>query len=283
MPSVSVVIPAFNEEQAIARQIRDLQDVLAKSGWAWELLVVDDGSTDGTAEQAEACGVRVARLGRNHGYGAALKAGVDATSHEWILIVDADGTYPAGAIPDLLRMAPGVDMIVGARVTANTHSPALRRPAKWLLRCYAGLLVRQRIPDLNSGMRLIRRACIEPFRGLLPSGFSFTSTITLALIASGRTVTFVPIDYLARVGKSKIRPADFFRMFSQITRVMLHFFPWRVVSLWGLALWLAGAALLWPMGPSVAVLASGTVCGLCVGLAGLWLEGKARFARERLP
>jgi len=282
VPSVSVVIPAFNEEDAVARQIRELETVLTTSGWTSELLVVDDGSTDRTAERAEACGVRVARMGQNHGYGAALKTGIDRTRHEWILIIDADGTYPAGAVPDLLRAARG-DMIVGSRVTARTHTPFLRRPAKWMLRRYAGLLVGQRIPDLNSGMRLIRSASILPFRELLPSRFSFTSTITLALLATGRGVTFVPIDYLARVGQSKIRPLDFFRIFSQITRVMLHFYPWRVLFLWGLALWPAGAALLWRVGPPAAVLASATLCAVCAGLAGLRLHRKARFERARQP
>ena len=283
MPSVSVLIPAFNEEGAIARQIRELEDVLGTSGWTSEVLVVDDGSTDATAARAEACGTRVLRLARNGGYGAALKAGIDATRHEWILIIDADGTYPAGAVPDLLREAQSGDMIVGSRVTARMHTPALRRPAKWILRVYAGLLARRRIPDLNSGMRLIRRCSIPPFRDLLPSGFSFTSTITLALVATGGRVRYVPIDYLARVGKSKIRPSDFFRMLSQITRVMLHFFPWRVLSLWGLVLWPAVAALLWPWGPIAAVVGSGILCGLCAGLAGARLEHQARRERARQP
>jgi glycosyltransferase involved in cell wall biosynthesis len=281
VPSVNVLIPAFNEEAAIALQIRELEDVLGTSGWTWDLLVVDDGSTDATATRAEACRTRVLRLGRNRGYGAALKAGIDATRHEWILIIDADGTYPAGAMPDLLREAPSADMIVGARVTARMHTPVLRRPAKWILRAYAGLLARQRIPDLNSGMRLIRRASIPPFRYLLPSGFSFTSTITLALAATGQRIRYVPIDYLARVGNSKIRASDFFRMFGQITRVMAHFFPWRVVSLWGVALWPAGAMLLWTLGPVPAVVASATLCGLCAVLAGAWMDRQARLERAR--
>ena len=283
MPAVSVVIPAFNEEGGIARQVRDLERVLAESGWDWELQVVDDGSTDGTARAAEEAGARVARLGRNQGYGAALKAGIRATRGEWILITDADGTYPASAVPGLLREAAGADMIVGARVTARMHTPALRRPARWMLRWYAGLLVRRRIPDLNSGMRLMRRESVERFWDLLPWGFSFTSTITLAMMASGRAVKYAPIDYLARVGKSKIRPADFFRMFAQITRVMLQFYPRRVVWLWSAALWACATALLWPLGAAAAVASSGILCALCGGLAGSRLEGRARLARGRLP
>jgi glycosyltransferase involved in cell wall biosynthesis len=275
-----VVIPAFNEEAGIGGAIRELQQVLGTTGWRWELLVVDDGSTDATAAHAEACGARLLRLGRNHGYGAALKAGIDATHSEWILITDADGTYPAAGAADLLREAGVGDMIVGSRVSAHLNSPRLRRPAKWILRKYAELLLWHRIPDLNSGMRLIRRTCVAPFRDLLPPGFSFTSTITLAFLANGLRVSFVPIGYLGRVGQSKIRPVDFFRMFRQITAVVLYHFPLRVLYFWGLALWAASTALLWPISPA-ALLASGTVCGLGAGLAGLLLETRARFKRAR--
>jgi len=273
VPSVSVVIPAFNEESGIARQIHGLQEVLGSSGWTTELLVVDDGSTDATAARAEACGAHVLRLGRNNGYGAALIAGIDATQYDWILITDADCTYPAAAVADLLREAGEGAMVVGARVTATTHPAVLRRSAKWVLRQYAGFLARQRIPDLNSGMRLIRRSSIASARDLLPRGFSFTSTITLSLLATGQGVSFVPIDYLPRAGQSKIRPVDFFRMFRQITRVMLHYFPLRVMSLWGLVLWAAAAAVAWPAGPAAA-LAAGAFFGLSAGLSGLWLDRK---------
>ncbi len=283
MPSLNVLIPAFNEEAAIAPQIREVEGVLATSGWTCELLVVDDGSTDATAARAEACGVRVLRLGRNRGYGAALKAGIEATRHEWILIIDADCTYPASAIPELLRAAPSADMVVGARVTARMHTPFLRRPAKWILRAYAGVLVRQRIPDLNSGLRLMRRSSAVPFLDLLPSGFSFTSTITLALAATGRRIAYLPIDYLARVGKSKIRPSDFFRMFRQITRVMAHFFPWRVVSLWGVVLWPVGALLLGTLGPVPAIAVSATLCGVGAVACGVWMDRQARLERVREP
>ena len=281
MPTVSVVIPAFNEEGGIARQIHGLHEVLGTSGWRWELLVVDDGSTDATAARAEACGVNVLRLGRNHGYGAALRAGIDATEYDWVLIIDADGTYPSAAVGDLFHEAGESAMVVGARVTAATNSAVLRSSAKWVLRMYAGLLVSQRIPDLNSGMRLIRRSSISPVRDLLPRGFSFTSTITLALLASGQSVKFVPIDYLPRVGRSKIRPADFFRMFRQITRVMLHYDPLRVMSMWGLVLSVA-AAVAWPAGPAAA-LTAGAVFGLGALLAGLWLERKGCFGRAPRP
>jgi len=280
---VSVVIPAFNEEQAIATQIRDLTKVLDASGWTYELLVVDDGSTDRTASRAEACAARVLRLARNGGYGAALKAGISATRYEWVLITDADGTYPAGSVLDLLRAAEGADMVVGSRTGATRHIPVVRRPAKWLVRLYASLLVWRHIPDLNSGMRLIRRSALNAFWDLLPAGFSFTTTITLASLATGRRVSYVTIEYLARVGQSKIRASDFFRIFSLITRVMFRFFPRRVLALWVSLLWLAGAFLLWPLGRGRAAVASGLLCGIAVWLAGFRLDRTARLERARQP
>lgn len=237
---VSVVIPAFDEESAIGQQLDEIDLVLRRTGRPYEVIVVDDGSRDGTAQQAAARGVRLIRRDRNYGYGAALKAGIAEAKHDWILITDADGTYPNASIPELLKHIPESDMAVGARTGKTVHIPWVRRPAKWLLKVYASVVAGQYIPDLNSGMRIMRKSIVESFLHLMPSGFSFTTTITLAMISNGYRVTYAPIDYFHRVGTSKIRPADFFRFLWLITRLALRFHPLGLLAPVALTLLFAG-------------------------------------------
>jgi glycosyltransferase involved in cell wall biosynthesis len=238
--AVTVVIPAFNEGPHIARQIREIAGVMSNSGWTFEIIVVDDGSTDGTGEIALAEGVRVLRNRRNRGYGAALKRGISAAQSDWILIIDADGTYPASAIPHLLAHADTEEMIVGARVTAMRRIPLMRRPAKWFLTKLASFLAERELPDLNSGLRLIRRSLIESYRHLLPSGFSFTTTITLAATCNEHEVFYVPVDYLARAGESKIRPRHAYDFLLLVLRIIVFFNPLRVFVPIGFAMALLG-------------------------------------------
>jgi glycosyltransferase involved in cell wall biosynthesis len=226
--SVTIVIPAFNEEDSIDAEIRNLRSVMEKSGWMFDIIVVDDGSTDATAEKASRHDVRLMKLPRNRGYGAALKAGISAAKSEYVIITDADGTYPATAIPALLSKANGYDMIVGARTGENVSESVTRKPAKWFLRKLAGYLAGQPIPDLNSGLRMIKRSAVERFMAILPSGFSFTTTITLAFMCNEYLVAFHPIDYYPRVGKSKIRPVDAYHFLLLILRTVVYFNPLKV-------------------------------------------------------
>lgn len=226
--AVSLIIPAFNEGAQVARQVREVASVMAATGWNFEIIVVDDGSSDGTGRAALAEGVRVLRNRRNRGYGASILRGVAVARHDWILIIDADGTYPASAIPELLARARGHEMVVGARITGNRKIPLARRPAKWFLTRLASYLARRRLPDLNSGLRLIRRDLIETYAYLMPSGFSFTTTITLAAACNEHEVAYVPIDYHARVGDSKIRPAHAFDFLLLVLRIIVFFNPLRV-------------------------------------------------------
>jgi uncharacterized protein (TIRG00374 family) len=237
---ISVVIPAFNEEGAIERQIDEVHATMRQTGRPYEIIVVDDGSTDRTAERAPTEGIKLIRRDRNYGYGSALKTGIAEAKFDWILIIDADATYPAAAIPLLLEHVPDADMVVGARTGKIVQSPLVRRGPKWLLRQYASYLAGYRIPDLNSGMRVMRKTVVEQFLHLLPSGFSFTTTITLAMISNGYTVVYTPIDYFKRIGASKIRPVEFFRIFALITRLMLLFGPRRLLVTGGSALLLLG-------------------------------------------
>ncbi len=225
---VSVVVPAYDEAAHIADEVVTLRDQLERSGRPFEILVVDDGSRDGTGDVAESTGAKVIRHRRNRGYGAALKSGVDAAAFDWILITDADGTYPAETIPALLASATGVDMVVAARTGERVSIPLSRRPAKWFLRRLAGYLSGAPIPDLNSGMRLIRKDLIERYHHLLPSGFSFTTTITLAAVCNDHEVEYVSIDYLPRRGESKIRPRHAFDFTLLILRTIVFFNPLKV-------------------------------------------------------
>jgi glycosyltransferase involved in cell wall biosynthesis len=229
MPNaVTVVIPCFNEERGIAAVVAALREVLAAGGQPHEILVVDDGSTDASAEAARAAGARIVRHRSNRGYGAALKTGIASASHNTIVIIDADGTYPPRYIPEILRHLETADMAVGARTGSNVHIPLIRRPAKWLLNRLANYLTSSRIPDLNSGLRAFRREIATQYFGILPNQFSFTTTITLAMHCDKYAVAYIPIDYLPRQGRSKIVPWDTASFLVLILRTAMLFRPLRV-------------------------------------------------------
>lgn len=241
---VSVVIPAYNEEGALVDSVRDVHRVLSQLPLSYEVIVVNDGSTDGTAREAEKTDARVIHLRTNQGYGAALKKGIAAGNSTWIAITDCDGTYPAEALVRMLELARSADMVVADRGKAAKNVPLIRRPGKFLLNKLACYLVQREISDLNSGMRVFRRSSLEPFIPLLPDGFSFTTTITLAMICSNLEVVYEPITYGRRVGRSKIRPTDMFSFVLLVLRVIVLFRPLRVFIPLG-ALWIiAGLAKL---------------------------------------
>lgn len=242
MDGVSVVVPAFNEAGAIQQSVRAILDVLKNAEHDVELIVVDDGSTDHTGELAKAAGAQVLALPENRGYGAALKAGISRTRHDIIVITDADGTYPPEAIPELLADLGEYDMVVGARVGAHVAIPLIRRPPKWFLRKLASYLAGRRIPDLNSGLRVIRKSLVKRFEHLLPSGFSFTTTITLAALCSGSLVRYSSIDYHQRIGHSKIRAAHTVEFLFLILRTIVYFNPLKVFVPLGGVFFLGGLA-----------------------------------------
>jgi glycosyltransferase involved in cell wall biosynthesis len=226
---ISVIIPAFNEEGAIASAVEDVKKTLAGLDVPFEVIVVNDGSRDRTAEIAGETGARVISHPGNRGYGASLKTGIRHTQYGWIVITDADGTYPIAQIERLVKEADGYDMVVGARTGENVKIPFFRRPAKWLIGKLANYLSGYRIPDLNSGLRLFRREIAERFFTLFPDGFSFTTTITVASMSSDYAVKFVPIDYFKRVGTSSISPLrDFFGFLLLVVRLVTYFKPLNV-------------------------------------------------------
>ncbi len=240
--AVTVVIPAYNEGPHVAAQVRAVAETLRTTGWEWELIVVDDGSSDRTAEEASAAGARVLRKLRNEGYGAALKTGIAAAKYGWILITDADGTYPTAAIPQMLERAARNEMVVGARIGKNVHIPLVRRPAKWVLTKLASYLAGLRIPDLNSGLRLMRKPLVQRYEHLLPQGFSFTTTITLCSACNGHPMEFIAIDYAKRLGDSKIRPRHAYDFLLLILRTIVLFHPLKFFLPTGALLFAAGTA-----------------------------------------
>ncbi len=229
---ISIVIPAFNEEGGIAPVLQAVDQVLVHAGHSYEIIVVNDGSQDDTRGAIQQSGVDVVIVNHdvNRGYGASLKTGIRRAQYATIVITDADGTYPNERIPELVRLCDeGYDMVVGARVGQDVHIPALRRPPKWFLRKLANYLTEMEIPDLNSGLRVMRREAVERFMNILPNGFSFTTTITLSLLTNGYNVKYIPIDYHRRTGQSKIRPIrDTLNFLQLILRTVLYFEPLKI-------------------------------------------------------
>jgi len=226
--AVSVVIPAFDEEAGVSAQVEGIRRVLEGHAIDFEILVVDDGSQDRTADEALAAGARVLRHLHNRGYGAAIKTGIAAAEHNIIVISDADGTYPPEEIPALLQLLEQADMAVGARTGKHVHIPLIRRPAKLLLGWLATHVAGQAIPDLNSGLRAFRRDCVRQYFPILSNRFSFTTTSTLALLADDYHVAYHPINYRPRVGQSKITPTHFLDFLILVVRMAMLFQPLRI-------------------------------------------------------
>lgn len=232
MEATTILVPAYNEEQAIGSVLEALRAAMEPAGVPYEIIVVDDGSRDGTAQVAErVAGVTVLRHRENRGYGAALKTGIRRAQYDLICITDADGTYPAECVPTLIArlVEEGCDMVVGARLGEEVRIPFLRRPAKWVIGRLANYVAGESIPDLNSGLRVFRRDVALRFLNLLPDRFSFTVTITLGLVTNGYLVDYVPINYYPRIGRSKIRPVrDTANFIQLVLRIALYFAPLKL-------------------------------------------------------
>lgn len=230
----SVVIPCYNEENAILDTIRNIAEVLGDTG-EYELIIVDDGSTDSspqilqTADQ-EFTMLRLLRHPVNRGYGASLKTGIRRARSDVVIITDADGTYPIERIPEMIEMSADADMVVGARTAVGevTYS-FIRKIPKVFLKWYASWIAGQNIPDINSGFRMFRKSIVEKFLNILPNGFSFTTTITLAMLTNYYDVKYLPIGYSQRIGRSKIKPVkDTLNFVQLIVRTGMYFAPLRV-------------------------------------------------------
>jgi glycosyltransferase involved in cell wall biosynthesis len=233
LAAFTIIVPSYNERDSIGQVVESLLTCLKESS-PYELIVVDDGSTDGSVEVAARLAqryphVQVLTHPYNRGYGAALKTGIRRMSTDLVVITDADSTYPNECIPALLEVAQEADMVVGCRDISGVPYPLGRRIVKCLLTKYASWIAGQPIPDINSGLRVMRRAVVEKFLNILPDGFSFTTTITLAMMTNQYDVRYVPISYAARVGRSKIKPIrDTLNFIQLILRTSMYFAPMRV-------------------------------------------------------
>jgi glycosyltransferase involved in cell wall biosynthesis len=229
---VTVVLPVFNEAGHVLAEIDRIRAALEDSPYTYEIIVVDDGSTDGsTAVLADVEGIRLVRFTRNRGSGSARRAGTAAARGRVTVWTDADMTYPNERIPELVGRleAEHLDQVVGARTSEQGTVRALRVPAKWMIRRLAQYLVEEPIPDLNSGLRAFRTEVARQYLHLLPPGFSCVTTITMAFLANGYSVGYVDIDYAPRAGESKFHWwRDTKRYATQVIRMVLSYNPLRV-------------------------------------------------------
>jgi polyisoprenyl-phosphate glycosyltransferase len=243
---VSVVLPVFNEKGHLLDELDRIRKSLEASSLTYELIVVDDGSTDGSAERlADVPGIRLIRFTKNRGSGSARKAGTHAARGRVVAWTDADMTYPNDRIPELVKELEGHDQVVGARTSEQGTAKALRVPAKWMIRKLAEYLSGSRIPDLNSGLRVFRRDVAAQYLHLLPAGFSCVTTITMSFLANGYSVKYVPIEYSPRAGRSKFHWwVDTRRYLLQVLRLVLSYNPMRFFMPIGLTLFVIGMAKL---------------------------------------
>lgn len=228
--SVSVVVPVFNEARAISKFMGKLQETLKEGKFKAEIVVVNDGSTDGSGKiLAKVKGIRVFSHQTNRGYGEAIKTGVNQSRYENIAIIDCDGTYEPEDLLRLFKNFSGQIMVVGLRDGKRISESVFRKLTKKFLSRLAGYLSETKIGDLNSGMRVFGKREFLRFSHLFPSGFSLTSTITLAFLICHYPVKYVPISYHSRVGRSKIRPCrDVLSFLSLILTTIIYFNPLKV-------------------------------------------------------
>ncbi|MEM8706715.1 MAG: glycosyltransferase family 2 protein [Actinomycetota bacterium] len=228
---VSIVLPVHNEVGHLQAEIDRIADAMDASSYSWELIVVDDGSRDGSTEVAVADPrTRVIRAERNKGTGTARRIGTEAARGEIVVWTDADMTYPNHEIPQLVDALGDADHVVGARTSEQGTLKLLRVPAKWLIRRLAQYLTQTKIPDLNTGFRAFRRDIALQYTHLLPPGFSCVTTITMSFLMNGYRVEFVPIEYQPRAGESKFHWwKDTRRYALQVIRMMLSYDPLRVM------------------------------------------------------
>ncbi|HZC99899.1 MAG TPA: glycosyltransferase family 2 protein [Actinomycetes bacterium] len=232
VPDVSVVLPCYNERDHIEQEIKRIRASLEAAGMTYELICIDDGSSDGTRELLQRLpGIRLIVFARNQGSGTARRIGTQEARGRVVVWTDADMTYPNELIPELVHeLDDNYDQVVGARRSEAGTYKLFRVPTKWAIRRLASYLTDTAIPDLNSGLRAFKRSVAMPYLRLLPPGFSCVTTITLAFLSNGHQIKYVPIDYFKRSGRSKFHPfKDAYNYLIQVLRMVMYFNPLRVL------------------------------------------------------
>jgi len=261
--NATIIIPAYNEERTIGETVAGLK----RLGPGYQILVVDDGSYDGTAVRAREAGADVVTHPYNKGYGAALKTGIEKASYDIILTCDADAQHDTKEVPRLLDLMSSYDMVVADRNAGNAPY-TYRMPGKWILGKVAGFLIGHRIPDLNSGFRCFRKENARQFFHILPNGFSFSTTITLAFYKEGLSVGFVPCEARARAGgKSEVRYLrDGAQTLLLIARITALFNPLKIFAPVGLFLIAVGIIYALYSICTIVHIASGAVLSILAGI-----------------
>lgn len=259
---ISVVIPALNEEDSIASTVLSVIETLKKAEMSpYEIIVVDDGSSDRTAQLARETGAIIVSHPHNVGYGRSLKDGIRAAQYDIIAITDADGTYPIGCIPQLvIEYQKGFDMVVGARTGEHYRESMIKAPLRKILKFIVEFTATRKIPDINSGLRVFSRATVIPYFNHLCDTFSFTTSMTLAYMMNGRFVCYLPIEYSERSGQTKVRLfRDSMRTMQYIVEAATYYNPLKIFAFFSfICLCFAGVSL---------------VCALIFQLASLFALG----------
>ena len=245
-PQVSIVLPVFNEIEHLDEELERIRDAMEASRYSFEIIVVDDASTDGSTERLdEIPWIRLIAFRANRGPGAARKIGTEAAIGDIVVWSDVDMSYPNDQFPRLIDALDGYDQVVGARTSEEGTHKVARVPAKWFIRRLAQWLSGTPIPDLNSGFRAFRKDVADQFLHLLPNGFSHVTTMTMVFLANGYSVGYVDIDYAKRSGDSKFRfLADTRLYLRQVTRMVMMWNPLRVLTPFATVLFLGGVAKL---------------------------------------
>lgn len=231
---ISVIIPALNERNGIVETIARAKTVLDGAALTpYEIIVVDDGSNDGTGTLAEQAGAKVLRHAHNIGYGRSLKDGIRAATYDTIVISDADGSYPMEAIPVLVaRYNEGFDMVVGARTGPNYRESMLKSPLRAVLKTIVEFTANRDIPDINSGLRVFKREVAIAYFAHVSDLFSFTTSLTLAYMMNAKFVDYIPIDYKERIGRSKVNLfRDSVRTLQYVLEACTYYNPLKIFVL----------------------------------------------------
>ena len=255
LPFVTIILPCYNEHEHVLLEIERICSAMDASSYPYELVVIDDASTDDTLALIRSVEhnyprMRVMPFHRNGGSGTARRIGTEQARGDIVVWTDADMTYPNNRIPEFVTMLesdPTIDQVVGARTREAGTYKFLRVPAKWTIRKIAEYLTGTQIPDLNSGLRAFRRSVSLPYLRLLPPGFSCVTTLTLAFLSNQHDVRYVPIEYAKRSGESKFHfTKDAYRYILQVLRMIMYFNPLKVlmpIALWMIAV--GGAKVLY--------------------------------------
>lgn len=227
---VSIVVPVYNEGETAKHTLLALATFLSRNNFSdYEIIVINDGSDDSSGEylhQLDINNLQIIDQPYNKGYGAALKRGVALSRSEWVLFCDSDGQHQPEDVLRLIKEINNCDMVIGSR--SKYQGPAWRQPGKKVINLIANYLVRFKIPDLNSGLRVAKRECFQKFSHLYPDGFSLSTTMTLAFIKQGLSVKFVPVVVKERRGKSSVKIRDGFKTINLVIRMIMLFSPLRV-------------------------------------------------------